>query len=179
MRAPVPALLFFASALTLAGCMPIVTGIATPMIIQQEHVNVTNASYAAVDSMVQQSGKRLTRERPLIVLTLQEIVDTGNDKVIKHPKVGQALSEQMRERFLQLGYNLVETPAHRGNGPMEVSGTYEFVNSGMFSGKMLVSLRLSDRSTGQVVTVYNYSLPVTYEIKKHMTGNAHMLPPLL
>lgn len=178
MYRPALATMLLASALALGGCMPLAVGVATPMIIQQEHVNVTNASYAAVDSMVQQSGKRLTRERPLVVLTLLEIVDTTKDKAIEHPKVGKVLSEQMRDRFLQLGYNVVESPAYRGSGPMEVSGTYEFVSSGILSGKMVVSLRLTDRATGHLVTVYNYSLPVTYEIKKHMTGNAHMLPPL-
>lgn len=155
-----------------------VASVATPMIIQQKHVNLVNASYAAVDSIVQQSGKRLVLERPLVVSGLQEIVDTSKEKPIRHPAVGQVLSEQMRDRFLQLGYDVVSSPVYQGGGaPVELSGTYEFVKSGL-NGTMVVSLRLTDRSNGKLITVYNYSLPVTYEIRKHMTGNANMLPPL-
>ena len=43
---------------------------------------------------------------------------------------------------------------------------------------MIVALKLTDRDTGQIVTIYNYSLPVTYDIKKYMSGNAGVLPPL-
>lgn len=168
------AVLLLSSALALGGCMPVVAGVATPMIIQQKQVNLPNASYAAADSISHQAGKRFAKERPLVVSNLQEIIDMDQKKPIAHPKVGIIISEQIRDRFTQLGYNVSQSPVYQGGGaPGEVSGTYEFV-----SGTMHVALRLVDRNTGQIITTYNYSLPVTYDIKKYMTGNAGMLPPL-
>ncbi len=191
MRRHLPAALLLSSALILGGCEAVAIGVATPMIIQQKHVNLPNASYAAADSMSQQAGKRLPKERPLVVSDLQEIfnpnearppvanvddvIDRTKGKPQPSPKVGKVISSQMRDRFIQLGYNVSQSPVYQGGGaPVEVSGTYEFV-----SGTMIVALRMVDRENGQVVTIYNYSLPVTYDIKKYMTGSAHMLPPLL
>ena len=166
--------LLLSSVLALGGCMPVVAGVATPMIIQQKHVNLTNASYAAADSISQQAGKRFSTERTLVVEDLQEIIDMSQKKPIANPKVGRVISEQMRDRFTQLGYKVSQSPVYQGGGaPGVVSGTYEFV-----SGTMIVALKLTDRDTGQIVTIYNYSLPVTYDIKKYMSGNAGVLPPL-
>ena len=173
-----PAALLLSSALALGGvlggCMPVVAGVATPMIIQQKHVNLTNASYAAADSISQQAGKRFPPGRPLVVENLQEIIDMNQKKPVANPKVGIVISEQMRDRFTQLGYNVAQSPVYQGGGaPGVVSGTYEFV-----SDTMHVALRLTNSDTGQVITIYNYSLPMTYDIKKYMSGNAGMLPPL-
>lgn len=167
-------MLMLCSALALTGCQVVAAGVATPMIIQQKHVNLTNASYAAADTLAQQAGKQLPKERPLIVSNLQEIIDMNQKKPIASPKVGIVMSEQMRDRFTQLGYNVVQSPVYQGGAaPAEVSGTYEFV-----SGTMNVALRLTDRASGRVITLYNYSLPMTYDIKKYMSANANMLPPL-
>lgn len=168
------ATLVLTSALFTGGCEVVAVGVATPMIIQQKHVNLTNASYAAADSISQQAGNRFSKERPLIVDDLQEIIDMNKTKPIASPKVGQVISAQMRDRFTQLGYKVVgEGVRTTGGAPGEVSGTYEFV-----SGTMIVALKLTDRGTGEVITLYNYSLPVTYDIKKYMPSNANMLPPL-
>lgn len=163
-------------ALILGGCEAVALGVATPMVIQQKHVNLENASYAAVETMIHQAGKNLNRETPLIVSDLQEIVDTNQKPVITNPKIGPLLGGQMRDRFVQLGYNVMDTDMYQGgmnDGLFELSGTYQFLHS-----DMIVSLKMTDRRAGRIVTVYNYSLPVTYEIKKYMTGNANMLPPL-
>ena len=186
-----PAALLLSSALLLGGCEAVALGVATPMVIQQKHVNLPNASYAAADILSQQAGKRLEKERPLIVTDLQEVfnpnqarppvaniddvIDRTKGKPQPSPKVGQVISSQMRDRFTQLGYNVVQSPVYQGGGaPAEVSGTYEFV-----SGTMIVALRMVDRGNGQVITIYNYSLPMTYDIRKYMHGSANMLPPLL
>jgi hypothetical protein len=184
--------LALSAALFTGGCEAVALGVATPMVIQQKHVNLTNASYAAADSISQQAGKRFAKERPLYVSDLQEIfhknqphppganaedlIDralTGEPK--PSPKVGQVLSAQMRDRFIQLGYKVVTSTAAQTGGALGlVSGTYEFV-----SGTMIVSLKLKDQGTGEIVTLYNYSLPMTYDIRKYMTGGENVLPPLL
>lgn len=163
------------SSILLAGCEAVAIGVATPMVVQQKHVNLANASYAAADTLAQQTEKRFTKERPLVVEDLQEIIDMNQKKIITNPKVGRVLSEQMRTRFVQLGYNVVDAGSYHGTAASMgvVSGTYEFVHS-----TMNVSLRMTDKKTGRIISVYDYSLPVTYEIKKYMTGNANMLPPI-
>ena len=167
-------LLLVSSSLAVAGCMPVVAGVATPMIIQQKHVNLTNASYAAADTISQQAGKRFSKDRPLVVSDLREIPATGQTKPVPSPKVGQVISSQMRDRFTQLGYKVVDSPANQvGGAAGQVGGTYEFVH-----GTMVVSLKMLDAGTGETITLHNYSLPMTYDIKKYMAGNANMLPPL-
>lgn len=168
-------IMMVSSSLLLAGCEAVAMGVATPMIVQQKHVNLTNASYAAVDTLSQQTEKRFAKDRPLIVEDLQEIIDMNQKTIIANPKVGRVLSDQMRDRFVQLGYNVIDAGSYQGTGAAlgVVSGTYEFVHS-----TMNVSIRMTDKKAGRIIRVYDYSLPVTYEIKKYMTGNANMLPPL-
>ena len=183
--------LALSAAMFTGGCEAVAVGVATPMVIQQKHVNLTNASYAASDSISQQAGKRFSRERPLYVADLQEIFhkdqphppganaeDVINSalsgKPRPSPKVGQVISQQMRDRFIQLGYKVVTSAAgHTGGATGLVSGTYEFV-----SGTMIVALKMTDQSTGEIITLYNYSLPMTYDIRKYMTGGENVLPPL-
>ena len=148
-------------------------GVATPMIIQQKHVNLLNSSYAAADILSQQTQKTFSRTSPLVVSDLEEILDMNQKKIIANPKVGRVLGEQIRTRFVQLGYNVVDGYQGGGENPGEVSGTYEIVNS-----RINISLRMRDKKTGKVIGLYDYSLPLTYDIKKYMSGNANMLPPL-
>lgn len=165
-------------ALFLGGCEALVIGAATPGIIKAKRVNLLNASYAAAETLAQQSQKRLERDIPLIVLDLQEIPDTSKEPLIVNPKVGTVISSQMRERFIQLGYTVQDSGAYAGGRNYgEVSGTYELKN-----GTMTVQLKMIDLRNGRIVGSYNYSLPITYDIKKYMTQDAHslpLMPPLL
>ena len=173
MRARYTALLL-SSILVLGGCEAVAVGVATPMVIQQKKVNLTNASYAAADTLSQQAGKRFLPGRNLVVEDLQEIIDMNQKKPIANPKVGKVISSQMRDRFTQLGYTVANSSVYQGGGtPGVVSGTYEILN-----GTMSVALKLVDANTGGIITTYNYTLPVTYDIKKYMSGNAGVLPPL-
>jgi len=168
-------MLLICSALALGGCQVVAAGVATPMVIQQKHVNLLNASYAAADALSMQSQKTFSKNRPLFIPNLQEILDTGKKPVIANPKVGEVLAGQMRTRFLQLGHNVADVPGYAGstNDAGEVSGTYEIAKN-----NMSVALRLTDRTTGRILATYTYTLPVTYDIKKYMTKSANMLPPL-
>ncbi len=168
--------------LNLGGCAAAVIGVATPMVIQQDHVNLANASYAAVDIMVQQAGKQINYQMPIAVADLQEVIDTKktyaneNMRPKPSPKVGVVIADQMRARFVQLGYNLVEpsaiTPDHK-NAAL-VTGSYTIRNS-----KINIEVRMTDRKSGRVIGVTNYGLPVTYEIRKFMPSGINQLPPLL
>lgn len=156
-----------------SGCQAVAIGVATPMVVQQKRVNLLNSSYAAADILAQQSSRRFPLEVPLVVSDLQENIDMTQEPVIAHPKVGKVLSEQMRMRFTQLGYTLADENRVQGKNHGDVSGTYEIRD-----GTMAVSLRMVDRRNGRLVGTYDYSLPVTYDIKKYMTRSANSLPPL-
>lgn len=166
------AALMVSSVLLLGGCEAAILGAATPSIIKQKRVNLLNASYAAADTLVQQSGKRFPPGNSLVVADLQEIIDMSEEKPTANPKVGRVLSSQYRERFVQLGYGVPDD-----GGAAELTGTYEFI-----SDRMNVALSLRDAKSGRIITTYTYSLPMTYDIKKYMTRNANSLPafpPLL
>ncbi len=167
--------LLICSALALGGCQVVAAGVATPMVIQQKHVNLLNASYAAADALSMQSQKTFSKNRPLVISDLQEILETNKKGVVANPKVGEVLAGQMRTRFLQLGHNVADMPGYAGsmNDAGAVSGTYEIAKN-----TMSVALQLTDRTTGKILATYTYSLPVTYDIKKYMTKSANMLPPL-
>jgi len=175
MRRHIAFMILACSTLALGGCQVVGAGVVTPMIIQQKHVNLLNASYAAADSLSMQSAKTFSKNRPLYISNLQEILDKNQNVEIANPKIGPVLAGQMRTRFLQLGHNVADMQGYAGgtSNAGEVTGTYEIANS-----TMNVVLRLTDRTSGRVLSTYTYSLPVTYDIKKYMTGNANMLPPL-
>ena len=146
-------------------------GVSAPSIIKQDRVNLLNASYAAADTMAQESQRKFSNDRPLVVADLQEIVDIAPQQPIAHPKVGQVLSAQLRDRFTQLGYIVTDETRATGSRFGEVSGTYELKDS-----RMTVHLRMVDHQTGRIVATHSYSLPITYDIRKYMTRSANSLP---
>lgn len=167
-------MLLTSAALFLGGCPAFVMGVATPGIIHQDRVNLMNASYAAVDTLSQQTAKRFALETPLVVSNLVEIPDMAQKPVTMNPKVGSVLTEQIHDRFEQLGYNVVDAGRYPGAGTFgEITGSYEIKD-----GTMTVALRMMERKTGKLIGTYDYALPVTYDIKKYMTQKPNTLPPL-
>lgn len=173
MLRPSLCVLALSAAVALGGCQVVMMGVATPGIIAQKRVNLINSSYAAAEILAQRAGKRLLQETPLLVSDLQEIPDTRQKTVTTSPKVGQVIGGQIRERFSQLGYNVVDT-MHANGGYNEVSGTYEIKD-----GTMQVKLYLHERGQrAQLLSSNSYALPVTYDISKYMTRNANSLPAM-
>ena len=165
--------LALSAAVALSGCQVAMMGVAAPGILAQKRVNLTNSSYAAAEILAQRAGKRLLQETPMIVSDLQEIPDTRQKTVITSPKVGQVIGGQIRERFFQLGYNVVDTMQASG-GYNEVSGTYEIKD-----GTMQVKLYLHERGhRGTLLSSNSYTLPITYDISKYMTRSANSLPAM-
>lgn len=165
-------LLLLGAVLVLSGCEAAV-GVATPMIWPNKKVNVLNASYAAADILAQKSQTRFSRLDPLVLYDPNEIPDLSNDPVLTNPKVGVLLGSQLRERFTQLGYTLVEpqtVPDLKKAGRVE--GTYSLKD-----GVMKVALKMYG-SKDRLVATHDYTLPITYDIKRHMTRSAHGLPPI-
>lgn len=149
-------------------------GAAAPGIIKQKRVNLLNASYAAVEILVQKSGKDISTLTPVAVDDLTEMVDMDAQHPKANPKVGRVLSSQMRERFVQLGYTVLDQTTYKPSSSYaQVSGSYRIKD-----GTMDVLLNMVDKTSGKIVATHSYSLPVTYDIKKYMTQDANSLPAL-
>jgi hypothetical protein len=174
-------ILMAVSVLALCGCEAVAIGVATPGIIKQDRVNLTNSSYAAADMLIQQSGKRLNRSMPLMVSDLHEIIDINQKGAKPSPKLGAVIREQIETRFAQLGYNVIDpVPSYvsaRKSGA-EVIGTYEIVKSG-FNGTLQVSLKVRDNGDGKIIGLYDYSLPMTYDLRKYTPDGDGILAPLI
>lgn len=162
-------------AMPLGACGVFVAGVAAPSVLKQEKVNVTNASHATADILAQQSQRKFDRQENLLVVSdLQEIVDTSQKEIIENPQVGKVIAGQMRTRFLELGYNIFENSNTQGSKNMAVvTGTYSIRGN-----KMQVYVRMTNQRTGEVIGLHEYSLPVTYDIKKYMTRDKNGVPPM-
>lgn len=161
--------------LPLGACGVFVAGVAAPSVLKQEKVNVTNASHAAADILAQQSSKKFDRQENLLVVSdLQEIVDTSQKEIVENPQVGKLIAGQMRTRFLELGYNIFENVNTQGSKSTAlVTGTYSIRGN-----KMQVYVRMTNQRTGEVIGIHEYSLPITYDIKKYMTRDKNGVPPM-
>ncbi len=158
----------------LAGCMnPSVVGTAaTSLIYGGESVNLANATYAAVDNLTVQTKQRFDRNSPLIVERLVEIPRIRNDKKVTNPKLTDLMTEQIRTRFMQLGYNVVDTTTSTGaKSQGVVFGSYE-----AYTKTLTVRLQMKDRSSGQLLGLQVYSLPITGDIRRHMDPYSGGIP---
>jgi hypothetical protein len=154
-------------ALLLGGCNPTTVGIAaTPFLVKGESVNLLNASYAAADTLSVQTKQKLPPYSTLSVMTLEEIIDTSREKIITNPKLGTIMSDQIRSRFMQLGYQVAESGA-KG----QVSGVYEVVGQ-----NLAIRLRMKNARTGALYGQYDYWLPITSDIRRYMNPNGGGIP---
>jgi hypothetical protein len=152
---------FFAigCALLLSGCNPTTVGIAaSPLFVEGKQTNLLNQSYAAVDSITVQTKQKFPERSTLRIAQLEEIVDTSKKRVIRNPELGIMMTDQIRSRFEQLGYPVVE-----GDAKGQLTGLYQVI------GKQLaVRLKLSDARTGVLMRQYDYWMPITSDMRRYM-----------
>ena len=116
------AFLAIGCALLLSGCNPTTVGIAaSPLFVEGKQTNLLNQSYAAVDSITVQTKQKFPERSTLRIAQLEEIVDTSKKRVIRNPELGVMMTDQIRSRFEQLGYPVVEGKEEIG---VVTSGTH-------------------------------------------------------
>lgn len=154
-------------ALFLSGCNPTTVGIAaSPLFVEGQQTNLLNQSYAAVDTLTVQTKQRFPARSSLRIAQLEEIVDTSKQKVIRNPELGKIMTDQIRSRFEQLGYPVVQ-----GDAKGQLTGLYQVI------GKQLaVRLKLSDARTGEQMGQYDYWMPITSDIRRYMDPNGGGIP---
>ncbi len=151
----------------------------------RSYVNVTEASYAAADMLLQQSKNVVTPETPLHIGMLTNIKRPSETTAF-----GQVVASQIGARFVQLGYNVTTSPALNAmaidnpaaydpnNSAMGYSSPMSSGSSGagvksMITGHyavarrdILVNLRIIEEGTGRVLAAYDYSMPLNSDIKE-------------
>ena len=175
-----PVLMLCAASLLLPSCTGVVLGSAASMGIRPKHVNVVNASYAAADTLSVRTQQTFRRDRILVIQNFDEVTHKYVDykdkerrkKTVSFPNLGLALTNQIRERFQQLGYKVVNQPL-AGVEYGEVYGVYEVVDR-----DLNISLRFYDRRDDALLSLYDYTLPVTSEVRRYMPNDPYLLPAL-
>lgn len=151
------------------------------------HLNLTEASYRAADMLAQQSQAFVTRDT---TLTLGPIADIRNPSMVT--PLGRTLGNQVAARFVQLGYHVSGASYDEMNGgvpPGMTPGVLNPPSGGAYGGgyggtgqqaaqatltgqyavadsDVLVNLRLIDVAQGRVLAAYDYSLPLSRDIKE-------------
>lgn len=160
-------LLAVGCALIVTGCNPTTVGIAaSPLFVQGDQVNLLNASYAAADSLFVRVQQRVPSSSMVSMSPLEEIVDTSKEKVVRNPKLGAIMTDQLRSRFEQLGYQMTEDKAKA-----TISGSYQVVGR-----NLAVRLRMNDAKTGTQIGQHDYWMPITADIRRYMDPNSGGLP---
>lgn len=142
-------------------------------------------NYAAVDKLMSQSGRNITKSTPMLVSTVADVNNVESSSTL-----GRAITEQVSARLAQKGYKIAELKLRQGIS-VQQGGTYNPGASGEYllsrdvrdiSGEhkaaaaitgtysvgqtqVLVNLRLIDIRSGSVITAYDYVLPKTVDIR--------------
>ena len=154
-------------AILLGGCNPTTVGIAaSPIFVEGKQTNLLNASYAAVDVLSVQTRQRVPVHSTLRISPLEEIVDTNKQRVVRNTELGNLMTDQIKARFQQLGYQVTE-----GDAKGQVTGVYEVIGQ-----QLAVRLRMKDARTGADVGQYDYWMPITSDIRRYMDPYSGGIP---
>ncbi|MBX2834883.1 MAG: hypothetical protein KTR28_07915 [Micavibrio sp.] len=167
MKKPFKFALLSAAIISLAGCTAAFLDTAAHGIFLQEETKLLEKNYAAADYLVQQARHFAKDDDLVVALTLTDI-----DQPDMTSEFGRLVPEQVGTRLAQLGYNMnmknvaaVETN-YVGYKPVKGERT-DFYLGGNYKrnrADMDISLKMTDANNGQIVAVFNYSLPMTRDI---------------
>lgn len=149
--------------------------------------SIQTASYKAAEALSTQSG---SPQGTIAVATISDssLIETSSP-------LGRMISDQLGARFVQLGYNVSEVRlrndinvqqsydgvwdgeyvlsrdraqlAAKTNARSVVSGTYV-----VGSDSVLVNLRMIDVNSARVVAAYDYSLPMSDDVRRLVRSEA-------
>lgn len=160
----------------LGGCGDAITTVGAGLMandlatyLRKPPVNITQYNYAAADYLVQQSRTYITRRDVIKAIPL-----TDEDEPRVFSNIGSDIPEQVGIRFSQLGYKVDLSDVLTTNDNVNylkpagrLTEAADFYLGGTYlrrSKGLEISLRLSDADTGQVVAVFDYTMPMSREI---------------
>jgi TolB-like protein len=132
-------------------------------------VNIAGYNYGAADALASQSKPDLTLSMPIMIGTLQPMNLKTTEKI---PPFGKYTTDQIAGRFIQLGYNVVDS----GLNPAEALKMTErnWLETGRMNGAkalltgnytiseydVLVNLRLINLDGGRIFAATDYRVPL-------------------
>lgn len=174
-------LLAITASLICGGCA--VTQDLEKALFDTTKINLSENTYAATDMLAQQTKAHMT---PMTPMKMAVITNTSAPDEVT--PFGQQLANHIGSRFVQLGYNVQSLPLPPGmispasipvqlehpGAPqprymgMKPSGGGEALATGTYTrGKndILISLRVIQSPDQRVIAAYDYTLPLTRELR--------------
>lgn len=141
-------------------------------------VNLTDSSYAAVDALTQQLRPHVGHATPLRITELSDVATPG-----ELTPFGRHVSTQIGSRFVQLGYNVRTTPAAPFPATSATTGAPQKLQTGIVPGAaqgeavvtgtytrmkdhLIIALRVVQGEQGRIVGAYDYTIPMTREMRE-------------
>ena len=146
--------------------------------------SLTQSSYTAADMLIQQSRSLISQETPFEIGVLTDL-DNPNERT----NFGRVVTDQIASRFVQLGYTVQDvsgatmTPPSDGESPSYIQATpatgRDGIGRSVITGgyavardAVLVNLRIIDPESGKVVAAYDYSVPMTRDVRELVKSRA-------
>lgn len=146
------------------------TGVGLTMndVFRRTDVNLKEKNYAAADYMASQMQDFVRKQSDLIVFW--PLTETDNGQITS--PLGMNIPEEIGLRLAQLGYKVsvaeVASMANKGfYAPSKDEADFVFGGHYLRVRKAVnVHLRITNAKTGQVVASFDYSMPITSQIRR-------------
>lgn len=167
------------------GCMLAMTACSTPLFrARAPEPTMAELTYRAADMLSQQTQAVMTRDMPLQIGQIHDITRPNLS-----PPLGKAIGGQLAARFVQLGYSVAANSFDEMNGgapvmaapnvmpayggayvpPSPINAPAAAILSGHYAvadDAVLVNLRLLDIAANKVLAAYDYTIPLTRDVKQ-------------
>lgn len=161
-------MLMLAAAILVSGCAASFLDTASRGIFQKEKVNLTERNYAAADYMIQQADTFVKKYQLIKVRPLTDGLEPQMSSAL-----GKMIPEQVGIRLAQLGYRMdlqeVVTDPNTGylKPALNPGEQPRYILSGTYLRNrrdLDVKLRITDTRDSRVVSVFDYTLPMSSEV---------------
>lgn len=130
--------------------------------LRGNEVNIRERSYAAADYLTQQIDSYARKHDPFYVMPLTE---RGGHNLTS--AFGRQVSDQLAERFRQLGYNVVDDPTHAHNA-YALGGTYQIQRD------VDIRLEVERKLDNRVIAAFDYKIPKSGSISRNARPEAQI-----
>ncbi len=166
-------ILLVMGALMLVGCQALAIGGAAVAYneLKEKPANFMQQHYAVADYMIAQADTYIDRRRDLIIAKpLSDSKQPGMTSLLGH-----MIPEEIGLRFAQLGYRVdlsdvtPEADINYLRPAIKVGEVSDFLLSGnmtQFDREIAVDMRITEISSGRVISAYSYTMPLTSEVRK-------------
>lgn len=162
----------------LSACTQIVAGTALSYgyeFFKDPDVSIKEKSYAAADFMDQQISNFISKFETIKVIPLKD-----TDRPTLSADMAQLIPEQVGMRFMQLGYKVdVSAVSSMANESVTYGTRHKpgYILTGSYTkqfSEMDVSLRVVGADSGRLVGSFDYTTPITWEMRRQAKPEAQI-----